>query len=608
MQKLPFLNCLVLLFLLGILRVPVLKAEEPEPAESNAVPVAVVKLQKTNPAKEQRLTGAVRAWKQEDIGFQVSGRLSWVVDTGAEVWPSDLVSDNNKRRAVIAELDAAPYQRKLERIKSSLAAQEAQVQSLAVSIDEVLPRRKEEAEAERDLAEKQLSRVKGLVKKGAAPGSQLDEAEADFRKAQARVAAVSARINARKAEKRGLQSQIAENRQRLSQARADLEDCTLRAPFPGRIAEVHVIPGGFVQPGEPVVEMVVMDPVKIELAVSAETDRNIQYGDEMKVFPPDWPETVSGTVFRKATRADPETRTFSVTVLMRNFKIAVDLSRREHLRRILYDPAVNVSKVNNSFGALFTDKDFRKKILSRKADDKRLNNQIVNAIVSDMKKQTNLEKELQNLPAVEDVWPLQRRDAGDQAGEPSYIAQDALYGDGNGGWFTWLVTNLKYGEPHKSLLKLRRVSVTPTEQTLSLLGLFRFRKLKDMGPLTSRSLVAAGVPSTVSSKESVASFIRKRWLFKPGQILPVDFDTPGLGSGFYVPASALLMREDENYIFVVEEKGSESVAVRVPVQSEGRHGEQVRITGDKVEIGDVLVVHGQHYLMDGQLVNVVDLF
>ena len=580
-------------------------------AAKSAVPVEVMTLRESNPARRQRLTGAVMPWKQEDVGFEVAGRVEWVVEEGAELVQSKNSDGDSSGRgaSVIARLDSAPYERKVEQLKAAIAARRARLNAIEVTIKNVLPEQAAEAAAELELAGKNLERIRQLVEDGAAPASQLDDAQANYRTAQARENAVNARIRAQKAEREAIAANLRETQQELAQAEADLDNCTLHAPFPGRVAEVFVIPGGYVQPGQPVVKMVVMDPLKIELAVAAETDREIHYGDEVTVYPPDWPDPVSGTVFRKSTAADPQTRTFRITVLMRNFKVAADLWTADQLHRLLSDPALNIPEFNRKLARVLPEGQLRQQILEREGDDENLNRKIVAALLNNTEFQARLERELKTLPEAGDVWPLQRSDAGSFYEDPAYVAQAALYESDEGNWYTWQVANLKYGEAHKSLLRLKRVPVVPGEKEISLLGLFRFRKLLDKGSLTAENLVASGVPSELENDEPLVRFIRQRWLLRPGQLLPVRFGTPGPGRGIYVPATAVLAEgEQRDYVFLARDQNGRQTATRTPVAIRGRIGEQVKIEGDGVNPGKRLIKHGQHYVVDDHPINIVDIF
>ena len=99
-----------------------------------------------------------------------------------------------------------------------------------------------------------------------------------------------------------------------------MPDCKLKSPFTGQIARVHVIPGGYVIPGQPVVTVQMMDPMKIQVAVSPDTDKQVKFNDRVRVYLPDSEEFLEGYVYLKDTYADPATRTYLITLLVRNQK------------------------------------------------------------------------------------------------------------------------------------------------------------------------------------------------------------------------------------------------------------------------------------------------
>ena len=100
----------------------------------------------------------------------------------------------------------------------------------------------------------------------------------------------------------------------------DLERCTLYAPFSGEVSEVYVEAGGYVKRGEPVAHLVMMDPIKIDISVSFETAERLKIRDAVRIFLPGDEEPVYGSVYEKATVADPETRTFRVSIITRNIR------------------------------------------------------------------------------------------------------------------------------------------------------------------------------------------------------------------------------------------------------------------------------------------------
>ena len=104
-----------------------------------------------------------------------------------------------------------------------------------------------------------------------------------------------------------------------------MRDTELYSPFNGQVSKVHVIPGGYVERGRPVVTVQMMDPMKVEIAVSPETDRKINYNDVMKVHIDGHKEPIKGVVWLKDTVADAATRTFMVTLLIRNFRVETEV-------------------------------------------------------------------------------------------------------------------------------------------------------------------------------------------------------------------------------------------------------------------------------------------
>jgi multidrug resistance efflux pump len=83
----------------------------------------------------------------------------------------------------------------------------------------------------------------------------------------------------KQAEIESLKSAVLQANQSLRDAQRNLEDCTLYSSFRGQVAEVSVVPGSVVKAGEPVVTLQMMDPIKIEMEVSAQQSRRLRRTD-----------------------------------------------------------------------------------------------------------------------------------------------------------------------------------------------------------------------------------------------------------------------------------------------------------------------------------------
>ncbi len=82
----------------------------------------------------------------------------------------------------------------------------------------------------------------------------MDNAEAQYKAARARLQAAQAK---------------------LRQTKIDLSDTMLFAPSAGQISRAHAIRGGYVERGQAVATVQMMDPVKVEVAVSPELEQTI---------------------------------------------------------------------------------------------------------------------------------------------------------------------------------------------------------------------------------------------------------------------------------------------------------------------------------------------
>lgn len=81
----------------------------------NPRPVTVLELQTINPVKELQLTGSVKSWKEQDIAFEVSGRLEKIVEMGTQLegrWEEE--GKVHVQGDIMARIDARPYRIRLK--------------------------------------------------------------------------------------------------------------------------------------------------------------------------------------------------------------------------------------------------------------------------------------------------------------------------------------------------------------------------------------------------------------------------------------------------------------------------------------------------------------
>ena len=71
-------------------------------------PVSVIVLAETNPSSSQRVTGTVASWKTDQIGFEVDGRVEFVIEPETNITGQVYDEDGNliTEGTLLARLDA----------------------------------------------------------------------------------------------------------------------------------------------------------------------------------------------------------------------------------------------------------------------------------------------------------------------------------------------------------------------------------------------------------------------------------------------------------------------------------------------------------------------
>lgn len=534
-----------------------------EEDHSTARPVTVLKLDIVNPRDMLSLTGSVETWKQENIGFEVAGRIQYVIDPDTMVQQPPVgektTYDENgvpkTEGTIIAYLENERYKLARDEARARAVAAWAQVEALLKEINAVLVAKRAAAEARLERAKRDYERLQKLVAQNAGTEVELYQMKAEYEVAKAAVEEVLATIAAKEAELAAVRAQAKQAEETVKRAQKDLEDCYLIAPFTGQISDVQAIVGGYVQPGQPVATLVVMDPLKVEISVSGETDRKIKYGDYVYIYPPGQDKPIGGWVDRKATSADPQTRTFKVTVIVRNYKVPEELPPQTQLNQMLPE---------------------------------------------DIDPET--------LPTTGELWSLMREDESDPS-LPLLTEERTLYEDEQG-HYVWQVVNGQAGRPYPPVLHLKKVRVELGDKILPILGgLYVFHELSDTGGLTEKDLLAMDVPTDYTDGGYML-LQRKQWLLRPGQIVDTLFQHMQAEPGLFVPMSAIEPQSDNTgHVFVInKENRLDKVEVRL-IRAVGQYQaiEAAKpADADKITPGRKIVLKGVHYLQNGERVNILE--
>jgi RND family efflux transporter MFP subunit len=113
-----------------------------------------------------------------------------------------------------------------------------------------------------------------------------------------------------------LQSRSAADRAKVESMRASLisrtlevNDCVLRAPFNGEVADRYVDPGAYVRPGEPVVHVIDRNIVRITADAPEEDFAAVAPGTVVAIEVPATGTKLEGKIARRSPAADETTRT-----------------------------------------------------------------------------------------------------------------------------------------------------------------------------------------------------------------------------------------------------------------------------------------------------------
>lgn len=506
-------------------------------------PVETYVLGTVDPTVPQRITGSVSSWKEQDVGFEVSGRVKFVQERGTLLegrW-----EDSGKVRVegeVLAELDDRSYQ---IGVSVAEAATQVAVEQIGVAdseLQDVLPANLRAAVAKYENARIEYERYEEAGKTNAVSALDVLNMKTNRDVKAAEVTQVEASFGTKKAEKRSLEASLLQAKEQLENARWQLGRCQLYAPFTGEVSKVYVEAGGYVQPGQPVVHLAMMDPIQVDVAVSPETLQSLRRNESVQLMVPGVSEPVLGRIYELATVADPKTRTFRVSMLLRNYR--------------------------------------------RVADAETVERQGVKA-------------RTQNV-----LTPL-KIDPADPKGRWYVESRRSLHQDDRG-WFVWAGETPLGASTDSSVIAVKKVRVTPGDRYLNYQGIYVLRELTDAGALTAETILPLDLPADFPEGGKVL-IDDAGWVLQPGQIVSVLLSGEAAEPGLFVPMNVVLPDGDgTGRIFVAVEGRARSIRINVTdragplVRVNAVDPTEAALVGPGAE-----VIRQAHFLTEGEAVRVV---
>ncbi|QEG02155.1 Multidrug resistance protein MdtA precursor [Stieleria maiorica] len=286
------------------------------PAEPPPIrPVRTVKVGDLTVISGREFPGRASAKSEVELSFDVAGPLiSLPVDVGSEVEKGDVIAAIDPRDF---ETALASNQANLDRAKANLSAMEAgarpeEIEQLKASLAQ--------AEASAEQAAAEHDRNSRLIKDRAVSQTEFDIslarkkrtiAEVESAKEALNIGMTGARpedIQAKRAEIRALEAAVAD-------AKNQLEDATLSAPFDGEISVRYVDNFQRVQAKQPVVRMFDLSEIEVTIQIPESLIGLVPQVKKVACRFDAIPDRdFFGTVTKIGREASQTTRTYPVTV------------------------------------------------------------------------------------------------------------------------------------------------------------------------------------------------------------------------------------------------------------------------------------------------------
>ena len=215
--------------------------------------------------------GTLAAYDQTTVSVKVPGRVRTInVDLGSVV----------SRGQVIALVDSEDYRLRVQQAEASLAQARARLGLAPDGTDDrVDPEQTatvRQARAVLDEARYNRDRAARLVEQGVIAKAEFDSATATFKVAEGKYQDAYEEI-------RNRQGILAQRRSELALARQQLKDTSVVAPLDGIVQEKKTSVGEYLAAGAAVVDIVKMDPLRLQAQIPERESHTVHTGQDVRV-------------------------------------------------------------------------------------------------------------------------------------------------------------------------------------------------------------------------------------------------------------------------------------------------------------------------------------
>lgn len=296
------------------------------------MPVEVEPLEETSVAESVKFVGVAAPSRRSTVGSPLAGRvLAWEVDAGQRVKEGD----------VLARLRTRALELLLTAAKAELTSRQAVLAELnagALPAEIAAARASEKAaEAAAEFAETNFQRTEKLMLSSGASKLEYDQARRQRDESKQQLinsqSTTQLLVDGPRAERIVVAEAAVElQQQTIAEIQDRVERSEIRAPFDGVVVTEFTEAGNWLTPGDPVAEIISLNPVEIRVFVPERYINRVRVGDQCEVAirateGASW----VGRVRYVVPQAEQPARTFPVIVEVENNSIQDPASTSEDM-------------------------------------------------------------------------------------------------------------------------------------------------------------------------------------------------------------------------------------------------------------------------------------
>jgi RND family efflux transporter MFP subunit len=252
------------------------------------------------------VNGTLAAYDRTTVGVKVPGRLQTIsIDLGSVV----------HKGQVIAQLEQQDYKLRVQQAEAAMAQARARLGLSPDGADDRVTAEEtgtvRQAKAVLDDAKLKRDRAAKLVQQGVIPHAEFDTVDSEYKVALSRYQDGLEEI-------RNRQGLLAQRRTELGLAKQQLADTNVYAPMEGVVQEKKASVGEYLAAGAPIVDIVRIDPLRLQVSVPERESHSIRSGQSVRVTVEGDPESYLGFVKRLSPTISEQNRVLAVEADVRN--------------------------------------------------------------------------------------------------------------------------------------------------------------------------------------------------------------------------------------------------------------------------------------------------